>query len=255
VTVPGGSPLAPIGQGTLTEQATKALMEAILSDSFPDNRLPAEPELALRLNISRTTVRTALQSLERLGMISRTPGRGTIVLPHVGRHSIALQRLTDFQALLQERHGHVDVKQSYWIEEEATPQVALVLAIQSQTPVVNTSKLYAADGQQAVHIADEIPLSHFSEAVQLDLRNGSKGMIDSIFALSRSLPHREIHHTVVELGTDVATAQVDFPLSLPPGQSYLALDEVHYTVHGTPVAYSKVLIDDRFLRLQVVRHL
>jgi len=43
-------------------------------------RIPAEMQLARHLDISRTTVRIALQRLEVEGMIKRTAGRGTFVI-------------------------------------------------------------------------------------------------------------------------------------------------------------------------------
>ena len=79
-------------------------------------------------------------------------------------------------------------------------------------------------------------------------------MLDSIFSLSKSWSGHEIHHTVVELVSEVAPTDPEFPLALDPGAPFLTLQETHYTVLGEAVAYSTVLIDDRYLRLQVVRH-
>lgn len=248
--------LSPVGQGSLTERTTDALLEAILDNRFADRRLPTEPELATMLNVSRTTVRAALQSLERLGVITRAPGRGTTVLPHVGRNAIALQRLIGFSTLLAGKHKDVSVDQRYWIEDHATPLAAGALGIEEQTPVVKTSKVYSADGHRAIHIRDEIPLTNFSAAHRVDLEAGdTSGMLDSIFSLSKSWPGHEIVHTVVEIGAAVATGAADFPLDLETGIAYVVLHEIHCAVDGEPVAFSRVRIDNRYLQLQVVRHL
>ena len=55
------------------------------------------------LNVSRTTVRTALQGLERDGVVTRRRAIGTIINPHVRPSSLALQRLIGFDGLLAER--------------------------------------------------------------------------------------------------------------------------------------------------------
>lgn len=251
------APIEPVGQGSLTEQTTNSLIEAILNGSFASGRLPPEPDLAVMLNVSRTTVRAALQSLERLGMVSRTPGRGTIVLPNVGRQSIALQRLVGFRELLRERHAEVEVRSSYWIEDGLEPEATEALELGPDTRSVRTSKLFVADGKPAIHISDQIPLEFCGEEIQADLLAGrADAMLDSIFTFSRLLPDREIHHTVVELVSAVAPANDDtFPLDIAPGTPHLVLQETHLTLLGAPVAYSTVKVDDSFLRFKIVRHM
>jgi GntR family transcriptional regulator len=248
--------LTPVGNGSLTERTTDALLEAILDDHFPDRRLPTEPELATMLSVSRTTIRAALQSLERLGVITRTPGRGTTVLPHVQRNAIALQRLIGFSTLLAERHKNVRVDQRCWVEDLATPLAAAALGIDERTTVVKTSKVYVADGHRAIHIRDEIPVSNFTAGDRIELEAGdTSGMLDSIFSLSKSWLGQEIVRTVVEIGAAVATGAADFPLDLDEGVAYVVLHETHCAVDGEPVAFSRVRIDNRYLQLQVVRHL
>lgn len=58
------------------------LREAIESGRFrPGEQMPPENELSRLYGVSRVTVREALRRLEEDGMLSRTPRRGTIVLP------------------------------------------------------------------------------------------------------------------------------------------------------------------------------
>jgi GntR family transcriptional regulator len=249
--------LPAVGNGTLTDQTIAALLDAIFSERFPDRRFPSEPELAKTLNVSRTTLRAALQALERLGIVSRAPGRGTQVLPHVSRRSIALQRLVGFRALLGERYEKVEVVERYWVESQMSDTAATSLELPVDTETLMTSKLYLADGAPAIHIHDEIPLPLFTERQREDLRSGQRDvpLMDSIFTLSKTWLGHEISHTVVNLVPSVAPDAEDFPLSLSPGEPLLVLDETHYTTHGLPVAYSRVMIDDEFVQLQVVRHL
>ena len=58
----------------------EALSSDILGGRYKvGDRLPSEPQLSLRFNVSRHTVRTALQSLHRLGLVSSQQGVGTQV--------------------------------------------------------------------------------------------------------------------------------------------------------------------------------
>lgn len=47
----------------------------------PNSLLPTEDQMARRFNVSRITIRSALELLENSGLISRLRGRGTIVSP------------------------------------------------------------------------------------------------------------------------------------------------------------------------------
>jgi GntR family transcriptional regulator len=244
-----------VGQGSLTEQTTRALLDAILERRFTDDRLPAEPELAELLNVSRTTIRAALQSLERLGMLSRAPGRGTVIRPHVGRESIILQRLIGFRDMLSQTHDSVVVEGSYWLQEGATPKAAAELGIATDSQVVGSAKTFLADGAPAIFIRDQIPLDYVSAETRDSLHDGgSYQFTDSIFAFSTTWPGREIDHAVVEMVPCAIPDDGSIPLDLPAGTPYVLLCETHYTALGEPVAYTEVHVDDRYVRFHVVRH-
>jgi GntR family transcriptional regulator len=248
------APLQRVGTGSLTGRTTNALLDAILNRQFPDNRLPPEPELAEQLAVSRTTIRAALQSLERLGVLSRAPGRGTMVRAHVGRESIVLQRLIGFRGLLLERHDHVEVDQRYWVRDHADEAGVRLLGVPRDTTVIVSAKTFVADGHPAIHISDQIPLHYCAPALQEQLLGGADVPVqDSIFEFSRSWPGREIDHTVVELIPAVAPME-GTTLQIEDGTPFMRLMETHYSVAGDPVAMSEVHVDDRYVRFNVVRH-
>jgi len=62
------------------EEAIAALREFIAASAYrPGDRLPPERELIVRLGMSRSTLRKALDALEREGLIWRHVGKGTFV--------------------------------------------------------------------------------------------------------------------------------------------------------------------------------
>jgi len=81
-------PLRPIRTSSLADQAYERLTEALLSGELsPGDRL-VQDALALRLGISRTPVREALQRLEREGTIRSAGVRGHVV-PELTHEDIA----------------------------------------------------------------------------------------------------------------------------------------------------------------------
>lgn len=63
----------------LYDQLVDILTDKIEHEYRPGDLMPSERELSDRYGLSRTTVRLALQELERLGLVIRQHGRGTFV--------------------------------------------------------------------------------------------------------------------------------------------------------------------------------
>jgi len=56
-------------------------LESLISSLKPNDKLPTEEELMKKYSVSRTTVRTALNNLQKRGLIFRKAGKGTFVSP------------------------------------------------------------------------------------------------------------------------------------------------------------------------------
>jgi GntR family transcriptional regulator len=87
------------------QQLTETLLTQIADGTFAvGDRLPTEEELRIAHGLARGTVRRALGRIEELGMISRRPGAGTIVIspaPVAGYQPLA-QSAVDIVALAAE---------------------------------------------------------------------------------------------------------------------------------------------------------
>ena len=66
---------------TRAEAAYAQLKSAILSNDLPAGHQAMEPELALQVGVSRTTIREALIRLASEGLVEMVPRRGVRVLP------------------------------------------------------------------------------------------------------------------------------------------------------------------------------
>jgi GntR family transcriptional regulator, transcriptional repressor for pyruvate dehydrogenase complex len=74
---PSGTLLTPIALRTAGERIAERIVTAIaLGEFVPEQRLPTERELATMLEVSRTTVREALQRLQASGYVTTRRGRG-----------------------------------------------------------------------------------------------------------------------------------------------------------------------------------
>jgi DNA-binding FadR family transcriptional regulator len=82
-----GAVLSPVRQIPAHELVVDQMRRALELGQFrPGDRLPTERELSEMLDVSRTTVRTAVAVLEREGLIGVRRGRGggfTVLSPHI----------------------------------------------------------------------------------------------------------------------------------------------------------------------------
>ncbi|MGU3502349.1 GntR family transcriptional regulator [Mycobacterium sp. C31M] len=105
--------------------------------------LPSEAELGRRFTVSRTTARTALGNLAKLGLIEQKSGRGSIVLPR--RVEQPLNLLSSFNEDMQARGlkpGYRDVQVD---TVNASDEVAAELGLDDAQPVVRIRRVLLAD--------------------------------------------------------------------------------------------------------------
>jgi len=104
--------LAPIAMPTAGERIAERIVTAIaLGEFVPDQRLPTERDLAAMLEVSRTTVREALQRLQAAGYVTTRRGRagGTFVTASRGPEADEMIRRTLVPAW-QELTGVLDFR-------------------------------------------------------------------------------------------------------------------------------------------------
>ncbi|MDH4136846.1 MAG: ThiF family adenylyltransferase, partial [Anaerolineae bacterium] len=72
--------IRPVVRSTLVRSAVTRLVSLIAKGTFkPGDKLPPERQLARKLQVGRSTIREALQSLALMNLIDIQPGRGTFV--------------------------------------------------------------------------------------------------------------------------------------------------------------------------------
>jgi GntR family transcriptional regulator len=237
-------PVEQLDNRLLAARARTEILAAIFDGRF-QKRLPSEDKLAAMLNISRTTVRTALQSLERDGVVTRQRAIGTLINPHVRPSSLALQRLAGFDGLLEERGFGVKVDLTW---DWARPDAGLLEAfpLDPDEEYLTVEKDYRADGTLALSIIDLVPHSSLSF-------DDLPAEVDaSLFAFSEKDWRAPIHHAVVKLVPEVK-AEGNTRLEIADGVPFLRLLEVHYSARGEALAYSVISADDSYISLEVVR--
>lgn len=239
--------ISPLDNRPLTERVRGALLSAIRSGAFPDDRLPPEDDLAVQLGVSRTTLRAALQSLEADGVISRRRRHGTFVNVHLLRRSMPLNRLVAFTTLIEQCGHTASADPQTHRVAPAGQEAAEKLQVEPQAPCLLVDRLLRADGDPVIALEDVVPLDRLSvgpDAVVL---------ADSTFAFLERNGAAPVDYATTEILPRVAAEGLPAGLAVTPGTPYIELLEVHFTRDHDRVALSRISVDDSLVRFSVLR--
>ena len=148
-------PLDETSAQPLYQQLQRALRDAIENRVIgPDDALPPERDLAEMLNVSRITVRKAIDELVEDGLLIRKQGSGTFVSNRVEKN---FAKLTSFSEDMRARGRE---PRSVWMNRATgtvTPEESLTLRSSPGTPVFRFHRIrYADDAPMAIEYATVI---------------------------------------------------------------------------------------------------
>lgn len=236
-----------MGGTSLAFKAREAILHSILERRFEHSRLPPENELADMLGVSRTTVRSALQSLEQHGVLTRSPRRGTQVHGRLSPSLVALQRLIGFTRLLEEQGYTVETSTNARITTSPTDEVREALGVSKGAPIYEIDRLFVASGKPAIWAINYIPAGLFSEPP------GDEQLAQSPFDMGGLLIGGPVDQALVELVPCKASKEVADRLGLKPAEAYLLLKEFHFSETGNLLGFSLIHVNDHFVRFRLHR--
>lgn len=215
-------------------QLKQKLLESFESGEFPLGKpIPAEMDLTKTLNISRATVRRAMQELEHEGYINRLPGKGTFVLhTHINR---GLTRLTSFTEDMQARNQKVSSQLLDFGHKEPAPHIAELFQIHREDLILYIYRLRLADD---LPIAINISYVKLPENVSI-----SESELMETVSLWELLDRKGIRPIESDRVIEAFSAKEEYAhlLKVPLGAALLQVNGMAYTVGHLPVEYSQVI--------------
>jgi len=223
-------------------------------DDLPDpiGRLPSETEIASMFDVSRVTVRQALSSLERRGLVIRKHGLGTFVNRGALEIQTRLDESIEFGELIR-RSGHRSDLSLVRAERGPTSaSIAERLQIGPQADTLTIRKIFTADQVPVIYCTNVIPLT-LAPAAQLPaLLDQIDPAVPVYTLLSRWFGH-SVAYQIADIEpckADKETAQL---LACAPGRSLLYIEEVGYNLEQRPVFYAEEYYLPGIIRFRLVR--
>ena len=129
---------------SLYYQLVEILKQRIENSMVAHDKLPSERELTSFYGVSRTTVRLALQELEKMGYIYRQHGKGTFV-SELRTNATDLAGAYSFTEQMRAMGKHPETKILAFKKIEATKYLAGHMNVQLGEPLFQLDRLRLAD--------------------------------------------------------------------------------------------------------------
>lgn len=241
-------PLPLLDRSLLSDRALTALVGAIRRGEFPGGRIPAEPELARQFGVSRATVRSALASLEQLGLVRRRPGLGTWLRPQVTADVLALHGLVPWAVVLS---GSYRVTGTSTLRTASPAETGRLASITGERPALahRIERVLAADGRPAVLIEEVIPDNVLLRPLD------PQDLADSVMSLSRRHFRVSIEHAVAQLVPVNADEHCARQFGMAAGTAHLVLEETFHSDADEPLATAVVSLNPEYINLGVFRRI
>jgi DNA-binding GntR family transcriptional regulator len=227
----------------LHEQISNALRDEIRSGAWPTHfRLPAEPDLAVSLGVSRGTLRKALDTLLEEGILTRVRGRGTFVASADIEQPIGQELLSLSEGL--ERAGiPFETRVLNQRLAPAPDPVAGLLGVAPAQEVLFIRRVRAIDNTPVAYIVNYVRTERCPGIEQWDFAVHTLfGTLEREFGLQIAVGRRTFE-------AQAALGDAAELLQIPVGAPVLYLEQVVYLADGTPIEYSDVWIRGDRLRL------
>jgi GntR family transcriptional regulator len=219
----------------------------LITTSSPGDKLPAEPELARQMGVSRATLREAMRAFEGQGVIRRRQGVGTFI---VGRSPVietGLEVLESIESLSHRIGLEVSMGDLHTSQVDASDEEAEALVIPPMTRLVQVKRVIRAGDRPVAFLVDMLPEDVLTPE---DLMHGFTGSVLDLL-LQRGTPR--LARSIAEIRAVAASAEIARALEIQRGDVLLMFIARLFTFEERVVDYSLSYFLPGFFRFQVVR--
>ena len=195
----------------------------------PGDALPSERDIASMADISRVTVRKAVQDLVKGGVLVQRHGSGTFVAPRMERVEQSLSRLTSFTEDMARRGKAV---RSTWLDRglyAPSPEEMMVLGLAASEMVARVARL---------RIANDTPLAIERASLSVNALPDPSVVGSSLYAALEATGNRPVRavQRISAVNLNEADARL---LDAPTGSASLRIERISYLASGEVIEFTR----------------
>ena len=218
------------GGGPLYLRLRRSIEDAVRSGLIsPGDALPSERDIAATADVSRVTVRKAVQNLVADGILIQRHGSGTVVAPHVERVEQSLSSLTSFTEDMARRGRTLT---SEWLDRglyDPSPEETVILGLGSSEKVARIARLRIANGT---------PLAIERAAIAASILSDPDAVGASLYEKLEQTGHRPVRAIQRIAAVNLTEADAEL-LEVPAGAASLRIERTSYLASGRIVEFTR----------------
>lgn len=228
-------------------QRLQVELAQLINSAESGSRLPAEPELARKMGVSRATLREAMRTFEGQGLVRRRQGVGTFVVGQSKVIESGLEVLESIETLahrigLPVSMGEIQVK-----DIQANAEEADALHISEGDPLMKVSRVIHAEQRPVAYLTDILPKDVLPDS-ELNI-----SFTGSVLDLMLKLGTPRLSKSFTDIQAVSAAPEIARKLEIQRGDVLLKFTARLYDENGNVVDYSSSYFLPGYFRFHVVR--
>ncbi|MBQ9827574.1 MAG: GntR family transcriptional regulator [Lachnospiraceae bacterium] len=222
-------------KNSLKAQVQESLRQRIASGEWrPDTTIPPEMELCSEYNVSRTTMRAAIQDLVDEQLLYRIRGKGTIISP---KGIVSKMPHTGLRREIWNMFNNIKPVSASLQAAEPDAGVARRLGIPADESVVRIERLYADESNGLPHTLIYTFLTNKNAAfINLNM------LYDTSIGQQLEKNGMITGKTYELLKVSALTKYESGLFGIPAGSPVLLLEEIRYDPDGQPFYFSRYIM-------------
>jgi GntR family transcriptional regulator len=218
------------GGAPLYLQLRKSIEDAVNRGLIgPGDALPSERDIASKADMSRVTVRKAVQDLVKGGILVQRHGSGTFVAPRMERVEQSLSRLTSFTEDMARRGMNV---RSQWLDRglyQPSPEEMMVLGLSADELVARVARL---------RIANDTPLAIERASLSAGILPDPAAIGSSLYAALEATGNRPVRAVQRISAVTLGEAEARL-LEVAPASASLRIERISYLASGKVIEFTR----------------
>ena len=246
--------MARIKYSPLYLEAKIELIKMLKKGDFKNNKLPPEDKLSEMLGISRSTIREALITLDREGIITKKQGIGNLIHKSTLETKMRIDLIRDFLKLLEDGGYKASVKRikSGWTDKLTQFDTKIPSSFRDKKYFL-IEFLYLADSQPAILAINIIPESVLNATPQ-----NEEMPFDSFKKYLNFLNKytiEEISHSISKYTPGKANQTISKILKIKENEPIIKREEFYYGIFDKLLCYSEIFFHPHLISLTMVHKL